>query len=106
MHPMPPDMNWLDSREAVSLVELSTACGISSDDLVELIDYGALTPMPMQSERFSAHYIVQLRTVSRLRVDFDLDIFTAALFMKYLDRIEELEEELRSLKARSITTGQ
>ena len=96
------DVTWLDSRETVSLVELSRACGMNLDELVELVDYGALAPVEStaQGSLFSAGCIVQLRTVSRLRVDFDLDVFTVAVLMGYLDRIDELERQVRSLQAR------
>jgi chaperone modulatory protein CbpM len=102
MHLPPPEVSWLDSRETVSIAELSRACGMGMDELAELVDYGALAPLGEDPEgsRFSAACIVQLRTVGKLRVDFDLDVFTVAVLMGYLDRIEELEREVRSLQAR------
>lgn len=100
--PTSAEVIWLDSREAVSLAELSRACGMNIDELVELVEYGALAPVQEAGPEtlFSATCIVQLRTVSKLRVDFDLDVFTAAVLMGYLDRIDELERELQSLRAR------
>lgn len=101
MHPAPCEATWLDSRETVSLEELSRACGMSADELAELVDYGALAPLAStaQGSVFSADCIVQLRTVSKLRLDFDLDVYTAAILMGYLERIEELERQVRSLQA-------
>ncbi len=99
---LPPlEVSWLDSREAVSLAELSRVCGMSADELVELVDYGALAPLASnaQESAFSADCIVQLRTVCKLRVDFDLDVFTVAVLMGYLDRIDDLERQVHSLQA-------
>lgn len=92
---------WLDSRETVSLSELSRACGLSADELAELVEYGALVPLESsaQGDFFSAGCIVQLRTVCKLRLDFDLDVFTVAVLMDYLGRIDELERLVRSLQA-------
>jgi len=110
MQPPPFEVTWLDSRETVSLGELSRVCGMSADELTELVDYGALVPLvPMEplasnapGDFFSAGCIVQLRTVCKLRLDFDLDVFTAAILMGYLDRIDTLEQQVRSLQARAI----
>ena len=95
------EVTWLDSRETVSLPELSRACGMSMDELAELVEYGALVPLaPTGRESlFSASCVVPLRTVSKLCMDFDLDVFTAAVLMGYLDRIDELERQVLSLQA-------
>ena len=101
MHPPPFEATWLDSRETVGLAELSRVCGMNTDEIAELIDYGALAPLGSnaQGSIFSAGCIVQLRTVCQLRLDFDLDVFTIAFLMGYLDRIDELERQVRSLQA-------
>ena len=95
------EVAWLDARETVTVAELSRACGLSAAELDELVDYGALTPMrKAESERaFSAEWIVPLRTAGRLRQDFDLDLFAVAILLGYLNRIEELEREVKSLRA-------
>ena len=43
--------------------------------------------------------VTPLRTAGRLRQDFDLDLFTVAMLLGYLHRIEVLENELRCLQA-------
>lgn len=91
---------WLDATEKVSSAELSEVCGMSAAELEELVDYGALQPLDAsQTERvFSAEYITPLRMAGKLRVDFDLDLFTVALLLGYVHRIEALERQLRSLQ--------
>lgn len=101
MHPPPFEVSWLDSRETLNLTELSRVCGMNTDELAELVDYGALAPLESNAHEsiFSAVCIVPLRTVCKLRMDFDLDVFTVAVLMGYLDRIDELERQVRSLQA-------
>ncbi len=92
---------WLDAAEKVSSAELAEVCGMSAAELEELVDYGALQPLVSnQTERmFSAEYITPLRMAGKLRVDFDLDLFTVALLLGYVHRIEALERQLRALEA-------
>lgn len=101
MTPQPHEWNWLDARESISEPELSRACGVSVQELDELVEYGALKPLqgPPEVRTFSAACVATLRTASRLRRDYDLDVFTVALLMEYLNRIEELEREIRTLHA-------
>ena len=103
------EVSWLDARETVTLSQLCEVCAMNRDELNELVDYGALTPMntstniPLnqaRSERlFSAECIMPLRTADQLRQDFDLDLFTVALVLGYLGRIAALEHKVRFLKA-------
>ena len=95
------EVAWLDARETVTVTELSSACGLSAAELNELVEYGALAPLQHnQPERaFSAEWVVPLRTAGRLRQDFDLDLFAVAILLGYLNRIEELEREVKSLRA-------
>ncbi|MDB5870868.1 MAG: hypothetical protein JWQ07_310 [Ramlibacter sp.] len=92
---------WLDARETLTAAELAQVCGISSTELDELVDYGALEPVQAaQPERgFSGAYVAPLRTAARLRQDFDLDLFTVTILLDYLNRIEELEQQVHSLRA-------
>lgn len=101
MTPQLFDVAWLDAREAVTVAELARVCALSPAELDELVDYGALVPVEeLQQERlFSAECVMPLRTAGRLRQDFDLDLFTVAMLLGYLNRIEALERELLSLRA-------
>ncbi len=96
------DVAWLDARVAVTLAELAQICALSVDELDELMDYGALVPMQdvRQERLFSAECAMPLRTAGKLRQDFDLDLFTVGLLLGYLNRIEALERQVRSLQAR------
>jgi chaperone modulatory protein CbpM len=96
-----PDIAWLDAREVITLTELARICTLSPAELDELVDDGVLVPVEqaMQERRFSAECVMPLRTAGKLRQDFDLDLFTVGLLLGYLNRIEALERQVRTLKA-------
>ena len=101
MQPRPDEWNWLDASETISAAELSRACGLSDAELQELVGYGAVQPLQsgQGGSMFSAGCVLTLRHACQLRRDFDLDLFTVALLSEYLDRIEALQRELRTLRA-------
>ena len=82
--------------------ELVAMCQLSVDELQELVEYGALAPLPGRAPQpvFSAACVTPLRHALRLRRDFDLDLFTAGLLLGYLQRIDALEAQLGALRAR------
>ena len=80
------------------------------DEVDELVQYGALAPQAQraavpQEPRFSADCVVPLRAACKLRIDYDLDLFTVALLVGYLNRIDALEQQLQSLHARASRPG-
>jgi chaperone modulatory protein CbpM len=89
------------SADSVSFGELALACAFSVAELQELIEYGALAPLqPLLPEPlFAIRYLEPLRTASKLRRDYDLDLFVVVLLMDYLQRIAQLESQLDSLQA-------
>lgn len=101
MQPQPHEFSRLDASETVSLSDLSRVCAISDDEVMELVDYGALIPLEMQPKGriFSAACLTTLRTACQIRRDYDLELFTITLLMRYLNRIETLERELRTVRA-------
>ncbi len=101
MHQPQSEMTWLDARDTVSIAELSRVSGMNPEELAEMVEYGALAPLEANPQEgvFSAGCIVPLRTVCKLRVAFDLDVFTVAILMGYLGRIDELERQVCSLQA-------
>jgi chaperone modulatory protein CbpM len=94
---------WLDARETVTVTELSRVSGLSPSELQELVEYGALAPVQRTQTTttlvFSAACVAPLRHAVRLRRDFDLDLFMVGMLLDYLQRIEDLEKQVRSLKA-------
>ncbi len=101
---------WLDERDPLSLEELAQLSGLSSAELLVLVEFDTLPPFvgvgvapaavePAVEVRFGADCLVLARTASRLRDDFDLDVNALALTLRLLNRIHELEAELLDLRA-------
>lgn len=101
MTPQPHDSEWPESGEFITHTELTQVCRISAAELDELVEYGALAPPQRQGEQltFSRTCVASLRTASQLKQDYDLDLFTVALLLEQFRRIEELEREVRYLRA-------
>lgn len=96
----PMEFFSLDATATVTLSELAECCGLSAVELDELVDYNALVPLASTPERaFSANWVVPLRKAAKLRVDFDLDVFTIAIVLGQLVQIEMLERQVQSLQA-------
>jgi len=96
-----PEAIWLNEDHEFSLAELSELSGMPESDLRELVDYGAITPVSPEAPTwtFGGQCLLTVRTAYRLRVSFDLEPHGVALTVSLLDRIRELEAQLRDLSA-------
>ena len=93
---------WLHQHYEFSLEELCELSGLSEAELRELVDHGVLAPIEPDAQHwnFSADRLVLARSARRLRKDFDLDTHGVALVVTLLERIRDLEAELRDLRAK------
>lgn len=92
---------WLEDRAGMSLDELTELCGLPSKVLRELVDCGVLVPATTGGSqwRLTSASIAAVQTAGRLRSDFELDASALALVVRLLDRIQQLEAQLRHLRA-------
>jgi len=94
---------WLDERREIALAELAEMSGITEAELLELADCGAIAPIDPEAKpqrwTFTAKCLVTVRTACRLRESFELDPHDVALVVSLLDRIRDLEAEVRGLRA-------
>jgi chaperone modulatory protein CbpM len=92
----------LDEQGLVTLDQLVEVAGLPAEELRALVDYGALAPVDpaAASWTFTASYVVVARTAGRLRRDFELDAHSLSVVLRYVQRVEALEAELRALRAR------
>jgi chaperone modulatory protein CbpM len=101
------EAQWLHDHAEVSWEELVELSGLAPELLRELVEYGALAPINAQAQtddqpvqwRFTARSIVAVRSVSRLREDFDLDTNALSVALRLVERIHELEAQLRDLQS-------
>ena len=93
---------WLHEHYEFSLAELCELSGLSEAELRELVDYEVLAPIDPDARHwsFSADRLIVARSARRLRRDFDLDPHGVALVVTLLERVRELEEALRDLRAK------
>jgi chaperone modulatory protein CbpM len=95
------DVIWLDEQHQVSFDELEKLSGLTRAELNELMENGALIPASSEPLTFSSSYIVSVRTVRRLREDFELDLNAISLSLILLDRIRDLELQIKVLHSSS-----
>ena len=93
---------WLHEQHELLLEELCELSGLSEAELRELVDYGVLAPIDPDARHwtFSADRLIVARSARRLRKDFDLDPHGVALAVALLERVHDLEAELRDLRAK------
>ena len=96
---------WLDEHHEVSMEELVDLTGLSLEVLQHLLEIGALVAnnqtevnLATSELRFSSHSIVSIRTLSRLKADFELEQNSLGLMLVFLERIRKLELQLRGLE--------
>ena len=95
------EIQWFEEQR-LSFDELADVSRLPAELLHELIGCGAISPLEEQSTpaHFGAQALTTARTARRLRDDFELDAAALALALRLIERVEELEIELRQLRAR------
>ena len=101
VHDMETEVLWLDEQRVVSLTELVEVSGLSRDELIELVQGGAIPAREVQGTNyvFSAGVISVARTACRLRDELELDMAGLGVALRLLDRVRSLEEEIARLRA-------
>jgi chaperone modulatory protein CbpM len=101
------EVRWVDQLAECSLHELAELSRLPEVELRELVELGVLQPRepstatpPGHEPRFDAECLVKIRSVRRLREDFELDAHGASVALALLERVEYLERQLRALRAR------
>jgi chaperone modulatory protein CbpM len=91
----------LDEYSQVSFSQLVVLSGLSDEDVRELVDHGALTPVDpsASSWTFTSYCVVLARKARRLRSDFELDAHAVSVLLGFVEKIEALESELHAMRA-------
>jgi chaperone modulatory protein CbpM len=92
---------WLDDQRVVSFTELVEVSGLQENELMDLVNTGALPARdaPGGTLAFSARVVTMARTACRLRDDFELDTRGLAVALRLLERVRDLESEIARLRA-------
>ncbi len=99
---LPVDTASPGTAAGLTVGELALLSGMSADELIELVEYGALAPLnaSQTKHRFAAAWIAPLRAACVLQRTYDLELFTVVLLLDQLQRIETLENQVRTISAR------
>jgi chaperone modulatory protein CbpM len=93
------DSSILGMRAQVQLIltveELANVAGISVARLERLVHLGVIEPAAPGAHEFTAATAGRLRRMLRLHADLGVNFTGAAIVVELLDRLEQLETELR-----------
>lgn len=91
----------LDEDTRFTLDELSAACSVRTEYIIELVDEGIVEPMEQQCEQrywiFSGRSLLRARKARRLQRDLGINLAGAALVLDMMDEIEQLRQRLQRL---------
>ena len=91
----------LDENCTFTLDEISTACSVHTEYIVELVDEGIVEPMELQREQqfwtFTGRSLLRARKARRLQQDLGINLAGAALVLELMEEIEQLRERLNRL---------
>lgn len=89
----------LDEEATLTLGELSRACTVHAEWIIELVDEGILEPTGDDIAHwcFSGPSLHRARTTMRLQRDLDINLAGAALVLDLIDEVETLRSRLHAL---------
>ena len=119
------EFTWLDAHQALSFNDLLILSGLSQSELITLVEQGALVVLSVNETQlselepnidqnninnitadmdrntwlFNSQSLVSMRTLCRLKADFELEDNALSLIMIYLERIRLLEAKLQQLES-------
>lgn len=89
----------LDEACLLTLGELSRACRVHAEWIVELVEQGVIEPKgrDLQHWRFTGSCLVRVQQVRRLQRDLGVNLAGAALALDLLDEVHRLRSRLSIL---------
>lgn len=85
-----------------TLSEVCERCGVHAEIIIEMVEYGIVAPVSVQTNnsrwQFNVESLARLRRAQRLRQDLELNLAGLALSLELLDQIESLQQEVKSLQ--------
>jgi len=100
---MLPDANTtiLEEQVGLSLSEVSRACAVHAEMIVELVNEGVLVPDGREPHRwrFTGAHLRRASVALRLQRDLGINLAGAALALELLDEVDALRAQLRAMGA-------
>ena len=102
----------LDEQSALTLVEISSACAVQTEYIIELVEEGLITPVSPEtgqeinpqapwealephSWRFTGVHMRLVRIACHLQSDLGVNLAGVALALQLLDEVESLRTRVR-----------
>jgi chaperone modulatory protein CbpM len=91
----------LEEQTELSLADISRACAVHAEYIIELVEEGVLTPVGREPVlwRFTGAHWHRATVTLRLQRDLGVNLAGAALALQLLDEIERLRARLRVIEA-------
>ena len=95
-----PTVELIDEQTTFTLVELCRSCAVEAELIEALVEQGILEPTGRSGSHwcFPASSLRRTRVTLHLQRDLGVNIAGAALALDLLERIEELDARLRTLR--------
>ena len=92
----------LDDTIELTLIEITEACSLSTEQIGELVEEGVLEPIGEEPTnwRFRGTCLNKARVAMRLQKDLGLNLAGVALALDLLSEIETLRSRLRLVETR------
>lgn len=89
----------LEEQTELTLSDVSQACAVSAETIVELVDEGVLSPQGREPHRwrFTGTHLRRATIAIRLQRDLGVNLAGAALALELLDEVAVLQARLRHL---------
>ena len=89
----------LEENTTLGLRELSSACAVQADYIIELVEEGVIEPVSYRRRRwqFTGESLTRARRAVALQRDLGLNLQGAALALDLLDELDRLRARLRAV---------
>ena len=90
----------LDNQLSLTLVELSRACNVHAEWVLELVDEGIIDPLKQDNihYHFSSTCLKQALAVKHLQQDLGINLAGAAMVLELKQEIDKLRTHIEVLK--------
>lgn len=89
----------LDDENCLTLAELSRACHVHAEWILELVDEGIIDPVgsDISQWRFSGSSLQRARVARHLQIDLGVNLAGAALVLDMMDEMASLRRRLKCM---------
>jgi len=89
----------LEELNELTLADLSRACAVQADCIVELVEEGLIVPVGREPHRwrFSGIHMRRATVALRLQRDLGVNLAGAALALQLLEEVEALRARLKAM---------